>query len=88
MVMDVNRDPRGEARQKREKLRLVLEDGTEFNGLSFGAAQPVAGEAGVSLITDLQLAHALIEALRRRSIDDLSVLAWQDYMARDRVEIG
>ena len=42
-----------------------------------------AVEAEVPLITDLQLARALIEALRRRGMKDLSVLAWQDYMMRN-----
>ena len=42
-----------------------------------------AVEAEVPLITDLQLARALIEALRRRGMKDLSVLAWQDYMKRN-----
>ena len=42
-----------------------------------------AVEAGVPLVTDLQLARALIEALRRRRMTDLSVLAWQDYMERN-----
>jgi len=44
-----------------------------------------AVETGVPLITDLQLARALIEALRRRSMTDLSVLAWQDFMERNAV---
>ncbi len=47
-----------------------------------------AVEAGVPLITDLQLARALIEALRWRGRKDLSVLAWQDYMARNPAPIN
>ncbi|MEM7222522.1 MAG: carbamoyl-phosphate synthase (glutamine-hydrolyzing) large subunit [Pseudomonadota bacterium] len=42
-----------------------------------------AVEAEVPLVTDLQLARALIEALRRRELKDLSVLAWQDFMQRN-----
>ena len=42
-----------------------------------------AVEAEVPLITDLQLARVLIEALRWRGMKDLSVLAWQDYMKRN-----
>lgn len=41
-----------------------------------------AVEAGLPLITELQLARALIEALRWRTEEDLSVVAWQDYMLR------
>jgi carbamoyl-phosphate synthase large subunit len=46
-----------------------------------------AVEAGVPLITDLQLARALIEALRQRRMKDLSVLAWQDYMERNETQV-
>ena len=42
-----------------------------------------AVEAEVPLITDLQLARALIEALRRRESKDLGVSAWQDFMLRN-----
>ena len=42
-----------------------------------------AVDAGVPLITDLQLARAVVEALRRRKPSDLQVLAWQDYVRRD-----
>ena len=41
-----------------------------------------AVETGLPLITDLQLARALIEALRRRDEDSLVVRAWQDYQKR------
>jgi carbamoyl-phosphate synthase large subunit len=41
-----------------------------------------AVDAGVPLITDLQLARAVIEALRVRKPGDLRVLAWQDFVAR------
>ena len=42
-----------------------------------------AVDAGVPLITDLNLARAVVEALRRRKPSDLQVLAWQDYVRRD-----
>jgi carbamoyl-phosphate synthase large subunit len=42
-----------------------------------------AVDAGVPLITDLQLARAVIEALRRKQPGDLRVLAWQDYVHRE-----
>jgi len=43
-----------------------------------------AVEAGVPLITDLQLARAVVEALRRRTLADLRILAWDDYVGRGR----
>ena len=47
-----------------------------------------AVEAGIFLITDLQLARAVIEALRWRTDGDGDVLAWQDYMARHPVALS
>jgi carbamoyl-phosphate synthase large subunit len=41
-----------------------------------------AVDAGVPLITDLQLARATIEALRRKGPGDLRTLAWETYVAR------
>ncbi len=39
-----------------------------------------AVDAGIPLITDLQLARALVESLRRRKPDSLVVQAWNDYL--------
>ncbi len=47
-----------------------------------------AVESGIPLVTDLQLARALVEALRSRRPEDLAVTAWQDYLMRDRVQIS
>ncbi len=41
-----------------------------------------AVEAGVPLITDLQLARAVIEALCRKKPETLEVVAWNDYLVR------
>ncbi|HXF47566.1 MAG TPA: carbamoyl-phosphate synthase (glutamine-hydrolyzing) large subunit [Burkholderiaceae bacterium] len=41
-----------------------------------------AVDAGVPLITDLQLARAVVEALRRKKRSDLRLLAWDDYVRR------
>ena len=41
-----------------------------------------AVDAGVPLITELQLARAVIEALRWRNPDNLEVLAWDEYRVR------
>jgi carbamoyl-phosphate synthase large subunit len=42
-----------------------------------------AVDAGVPLITDLQLARAVVEALRRKKPGDLRILAWHDYVSRE-----
>jgi len=39
-------------------------------------------DAGIPLITDLKLAGAVVEALRSKRPDDLSVMAWNDYIER------
>lgn len=41
-----------------------------------------AVDAAMPLVTDLQLARALIEALRVKSAGDLRVLPWQEFVAR------
>jgi carbamoyl-phosphate synthase large subunit len=41
-----------------------------------------AVDASVPLITDLQLARAVVEALRRKKRADLRLLAWDDYVRR------
>ena len=45
-----------------------------------------AVDAGVPLITDLQLACAVIEALRHRKARDLNRLAYDEFMVRNRLE--
>ena len=47
-----------------------------------------AVEAGVPLITDLQLARALVEALRQRGDGAHEILALQDYMKRRPVALA
>jgi carbamoyl-phosphate synthase large subunit len=43
-----------------------------------------AVDAGVPLITDLQLARAVVEALRHRKSSDLNRLAYDEFLARTR----
>jgi carbamoyl-phosphate synthase large subunit len=43
-----------------------------------------AVDAGVPLITDLQLARAVVEALSRKSSERLGVIAWNDFMPNHR----
>ena len=38
---------------------------------------------GVPLVTDLQLARAIVEALRWRNPSSLEVIAWNDYVGRN-----
>jgi len=41
-----------------------------------------AVDAGISLITDLKLAGAVVEALRSKRASELGVVAWSDYLDR------
>jgi len=42
-----------------------------------------AVDIGIPLITDLQLARAVINALKEHSQEDLHVRAWGDFLERD-----
>jgi carbamoyl-phosphate synthase large subunit len=44
-----------------------------------------AVDLGVPLVTDLQLARAIVEALRWRKPADLDVAAWNDLVGRDKL---
>ena len=46
-----------------------------------------AVDAGIPLITDLQRAQAIIEALRHRKVKDLALLSWDEYAARRPVAL-
>jgi carbamoyl-phosphate synthase large subunit len=46
-----------------------------------------AVDVGVPLITDLQLARAVVEALRRKKSGDLAVLPWGSYVSRTRASL-
>ncbi len=45
-----------------------------------------AVDAGIPLITDLQLARAVIEALRHHKRDDLQTLAYDEYLSRGAIK--
>jgi carbamoyl-phosphate synthase large subunit len=47
------------------------------------AIRRAAVDSGTPLITDLQLARAVIEALRVKKPRDLQMLAWEDYVSRE-----
>jgi carbamoyl-phosphate synthase large subunit len=69
----------------RRDVDLVINVPREYD--AFGRPDGVhirraAVNAGVPLLTDLQLARAVIEALRRRKPRDLQVIAWEDYVTR------
>jgi carbamoyl-phosphate synthase large subunit len=73
-----------------EEIDLIINIPREYDQLGRPDGYLIrrrAVEAGVPLITDLQLARALIEALRQRRMKDLSVLAWQDYMERNETQV-
>jgi carbamoyl-phosphate synthase large subunit len=72
---------------ERGDVDLVINVPREYD--AFGRPDGVlirraAVDAGVPLLTDLQLARAVIEALRRKKYGDLQVLAWEDYVSRKR----
>jgi carbamoyl-phosphate synthase large subunit len=46
-----------------------------------------AVDAGIPLLTDLQLARAVIEALRHKRLSTLHTLAYDEYAARKTVEL-
>lgn len=64
---------------------LVINVAREFDRLGRPDGYLIRRQAvdhGVPLITDLQLARAIVEALRYRKPSDLEVLAWNDYLGR------
>ncbi len=68
-----------------ERIDLVINIPREYDKLGRPDGYLIrrrAVEANVPLITDLELARALIEALRSRKMKNLNVSAWQDYMER------
>jgi carbamoyl-phosphate synthase large subunit len=73
---------------ERGDVDLVINIPREYD--TFGRPDGVlirraAVDGGVPLITDLQLARAVIEALRRKKLADLEILAWEDYVRREPV---
>ena len=68
------------------RVDLVINVPREYDafGRPDGVLHPPRGGRrwAFPLITDLQLARAVIEALRRRKPGDLQVLAWEDYVSR------
>ena len=46
-----------------------------------------AVDAGVPLFTDLQLARAVIEALRWKRAEDLSIVSYDEYLARGTIAL-
>lgn len=41
-------------------------------------------DANIPLLTDLQLARTVIEGLRRKRMQDLKIISWDDYLKRER----
>jgi carbamoyl-phosphate synthase large subunit len=46
-----------------------------------------AVEKGIPLVTDLQLARSLVEAMQGRDVSDLQVLAWDEYVTRSTLAL-
>lgn len=46
-----------------------------------------AVDAGIPLITDLQLARAVVEALRRKKMSDLETRSYDEFLARIRPDV-
>ena len=78
-------EPNAIALIDRGEVDLVINVPREYD--AFGRPDGIlirraAVDAGVPLITDLQLARAVVEALRRRKPEDLQIRAWEDYVSR------
>ena len=71
---------------RRGEVDLVINVPREYDDLGRPDGfliRRAAVDAGIPLITDLQLARAVVEALRRRRPTSLRMLAWQDYVHRE-----
>ncbi len=60
---------------------------TSWGGRTGTGSRRRAVDAGIPLLTDLQLARAVIEALRRKKLAGLHMLAYDEYAARKTVEL-
>jgi carbamoyl-phosphate synthase large subunit len=72
---------------ERSVVDLVINVPREYDaaGRPDGVAiRRAAVDAGIPLITDLQLARAVVEALRVKKPEALQMLAWEDYVGRKR----
>ena len=47
-----------------------------------------AVDFGIPLITDIQLAQRFVEAIARKSVDDLQIKSWDEYGDRQRAAHG
>ena len=69
------------------KVDLVINIPLEYDELGRPDGYMIrrrAVDAGIPLITDLQLARAVVEALRHRKRSDLKTLAYDEFLARVR----
>jgi carbamoyl-phosphate synthase large subunit len=70
------------------KVDLVINVPVEYDSLGRPDGYLIrrrAVDAGIPLITDLQLARAVVEALRRkRKLSDLETLSYDEFLARTR----
>jgi carbamoyl-phosphate synthase large subunit len=72
------------------KVDLVINIPREYDQLGRPDGYRIrrrAVDAGIPLITDLQLARAVIEAMRSKRSEDLQTLAYDEYLARSPVAL-
>jgi carbamoyl-phosphate synthase large subunit len=69
------------------KIDLVINVPVEYDELGRPDGYMIrrgAVDAGIALITDLQLARAVVEALRHRTMSDLKTHSYDEFLARTR----
>ena len=69
------------------KIDLVINVPVEYDDLGRPDGYMIrrgAVDAGIPLITDLQLARAVVEAMRHRKMSDLKTLSYDEFVARLR----
>ncbi len=72
------------------KVDLVINIPVEYDELGRPDGYMIrrrAVDAGIPLITDLQLARAVVEALRYKRLEDLTTLSYDEYLSRQPVAL-
>ena len=72
------------------KIDLVINVPVEYDELGRPDGYMIrrgAVDAGIPLITDLQLARAVVEALRNRKMIDLKTLSYDEFLTRTRTDV-
>ena len=72
------------------KIDLVINVPVEYDELGRPDGYMIrrgAVDAGIPLITELQLARAVVEALRRKKMSDLETRSYDEFLVRVRTDI-